>query len=162
MAFDAVRMREANFHQLWRDELTAFIEDQQNNGGEQQWEPRLNDQDVFNAVFSRRPDLAGCFDCEWNLQYHAHMNTRRICEAAENKNSPQSGDGESAASSLNCDASQQKGLFLCRKRPKVAHFMAGSYKRGGAVYYSQFWQSYESLDMDLIAEAINYETDNMQ
>jgi hypothetical protein len=74
------------------------------------------------------------------------MNARRVCE--------ESGEG-----GLNCGASRDKNLFVCRKRVKVAHFMAGSYKRGGGDYYSQFWQSYDLLDLGLVAEAINYETE---
>ena len=148
MAFDVNKLREFDFWRVWREELKLFMQDQEENGGEKQWEPRLNDQDVFNAVLSRKPEMGGVFDCSWNLQYHAYMNAKRVCE-------------EEGGGGVNCDKSEGLGLFVCRKRAKVAHFMAGSYKRGGGVYYSQFWQSYAGVDMELIAESINVDTEAM-
>jgi hypothetical protein len=32
------------------------------------WSPELNDQDVFNAVFTSHPQLVLPLPCEWNLQ----------------------------------------------------------------------------------------------
>jgi lipopolysaccharide biosynthesis glycosyltransferase len=137
MAFRSKAMVGAGWEDLWRSELEAFI-----RASEEGWAPRLNDQDVFNAVFSRRPELAANFDCSWNLQYHAFMNSARLC----------GGRG------LNCEESIVTDMFVCPKRPKVVHFMAGSYKQSSAQYYSQFWDSFRKLDMGLIREGLDFET----
>ncbi|GMH86008.1 hypothetical protein TrVE_jg10157 [Triparma verrucosa] len=129
MAFRSSKMKEQGWENFWRSALKSYIE----SSSEESWAPRLNDQDVFNAVFTVEPKLAGNFDCSWNLQYHAYMNTARICAEGE----------------LNCEESRRQNIFVCRKRPRVVHFMAGSYKSGG-LYYSAFWDSFKKMDLGLI------------
>ena len=82
------------------------------------WNPQLNDQDIFNAVFTMRPELVHVIDCRWQLQFHAFQEHRRLCDGAPFFNEYD----------FSCPASKQAGMFLCKKNPGVVHFMAQSYK----------------------------------
>ena len=141
MAFSSAALLDLDWESLWKDKLKIFIA----QSGDHPWAPKLNDQDVFNAVLSLEPRLAGNLDCSWNLQYHAFMNTQRLCSGSlQNK--------------FNCDASLSERMFSCPRRPKVVHFMSGSYKQNNGLFYSQFWDSYEKISMKMLSEPINFDT----
>jgi len=146
MAFDLVKIRLAyaassSWEGAWMNELREFVKVEKTNNNID-WTPRLNDQDVFNAVFSRRTDWLRIIPCKWNLQYHAAMNSARLC-------------GETDDGSIYCDKAKEKGIFLCKSRPSVVHFMAGSYKKvGRSFYYSIFWAAYEEMDLGMVGEGI--------
>ena len=135
MMFNISRMEAAGWEARWKGELRAFIE---SKGRE--WVPKLNDQDIFNAVISRNPQWAAPLPCEFNLQYHAYMNSRRICEA----------QGEA----LNCEAALQKGIFVCPRHPSVVHFMSQSYLGSDLSYYQSFWHAVAGMSPDLIRGAL--------
>lgn len=102
------------------------------------WNPQLNDQDIFNALFSVRPELIFTLPCQWNLQFHAFTEQMRVCD--------------SDISRANCDEARRLGMFLCRRRPAVLHFMASSYKSKMSIpsYYQEFYMAMAKLDAALL------------
>tara|TARA_B100000780_G_scaffold277936_2_gene249940 strand:+ start:858 stop:1169 length:312 start_codon:yes stop_codon:yes gene_type:complete len=77
-----------------------------------------------------RPELVYTIDCKWQLQFHAFQESRRLCDGASFFNEDES----------SCPASQKAGLFLCKKKPGLVHFMAQTYKTrtSGPSYYTEF------------------------
>ena len=57
------RMRGMDWEQRWRAAFRDWRASQPSD-----WAPRLNDQDIFNAVFTRWPAAVHALPCEWNLQ----------------------------------------------------------------------------------------------
>jgi len=135
MAFDKRRMIEVGWNALWRRTLREFIEIRKSMHGEEKWEPRLNDQDIYNAIFTLAPNLAGNFGCSWNWQYHAYMNVRRLCE----------GEWEG------CNDADKENMFLCKERPNVLHFMAGSYRQNERKFLSSMWDGFEGIQWEALA-----------
>ena len=43
------------------------------------WEAKQNDQDVFNAVMTLRPQWFRVLPCAWNVQFHARLNSVTKC-----------------------------------------------------------------------------------
>jgi hypothetical protein len=43
------------------------------------WSVKLNDQDIFNVVFALHPGMLRVLSCDWNVQYHARLNTMMAC-----------------------------------------------------------------------------------
>lgn len=112
------------------------------------WYPKLNDQDVFNAVFSIQPDAFRVLSCDWNVQIHARINTLIACSKGidfhwySNNGMPVRFEDIP----LNCVESERRKIFSCTKKAKILHFMAQSYKAFDAFqYYSHFWRTYEQL-----------------
>ena len=104
------------------------------------WNPQMNDQDIFNSVFKMHPELIYNLPCQWNIQFHAFQEQLRMC-----------GDD---TRNLECSEAKSEGMFLCRRKPSVVHFMAQSYKSSsnsvGKQYYSEFWNAMDSLNVDLL------------
>ena len=137
MAFDKKRMLEVGWEALWKAKLHEFIELRRSSHHEEDWEPNLNDQDIFNAIFTLSPELAGNFGCSWNWQYHAFMNVNRLCEreweVCEKATEP------------------KENMFLCKEKVKVVHFMAGSYRQNERKFLSSMWEGFEGIQWDAIA-----------
>ena len=87
--------------------------------------------------------------CEWNVQFHARINTIIECLPAANI----SGRNLTFAHiPLNCPQSELKKIFACNKKAKVLHFMAQSYKEYISeylLYYSSFWRSYNEMSWEI-------------
>ncbi len=130
MAFDIPAS--LSWSSIWTTAFDAYL-----STAPKDWIPRLNDQDVFNAVFTTSPELATPLPCAFNLQYHSYMNHRRLCP-----------------SGLSCDESVGAGMFLCDETPAVLHFMAGTYRGGDWGYYGGFWRAYEGLEWDVIVHSM--------
>ena len=134
MMFNISRMEAVGWEDRWRGELRAFI-DSKGRG----WVPKLNDQDIFNAVISRNPQWAAPLPCEWNLQYHAYMNARRICQGR---------------AELNCEAALQQGVFVCPRHPSLVHFMSQSYLGSDVSYYQSFWHAMAATSPGLLRDPL--------
>ena len=133
MLFNATRMQAVGWEALWRGEFAAFAAAQPPG-----WQPLLNDQDVFNAVFERRPDLCALLACRWNLQYAAHANAVRLC----------SKDGG------NCDALARESMFTCDAQPAIVHFNSQAYRRSAGEFYSGYWGATEKMSMGMVRRAL--------
>lgn len=46
---------------------------------------KLNDQDIFNVVFALHPGMLRVLSCDWNVQYHARLNTMMACYGEESE-----------------------------------------------------------------------------
>ena len=136
MMFNITRMKYRNWEIQWRNKFQEFRSTQPDA-----WYPKLNDQDVFNAILSTKPEWAYPLPCEWNLQYHAYMNAIRLC-------------GRDSGT-LNCKKLHAEKKFVCPKRPAVVHFMAQSYFNN-IEYYSTFWKTVELMPVSLIVDTIKY------
>lgn len=147
-------MGKAKWESRWKSEFKQYISSVENDARDphsehqKKWVPKLNDQDIFNAILTRQPQWLAFLSCEWNLQQHAFMNTNRLCAA----------DGVAVTggdnSGLNCDASLAEGMFVCPKSPAVVHFMSQSYLGGDPSYYGSFWSAISMLPMRLIREPL--------
>ena len=114
------------FEKLYYESLHDFLMIERETDPE--WNPQLNDQDIFNAMFTMRPELVHTIDCKWQLQFHAFQEHRRLC------------DGQSFFNKYDhsCPDSIKSNMFLCKKSPGIVHFMAQSYmtKTSGPSYVS--------------------------
>jgi len=179
MALNLKKMNEVDWNNLMPQLLRLYIEDVDGypsyapaeNGelGQSRWQPRLNDQDVFNAIFTQSPSLASSFNCDWNLQYHGYMNSGRVCQSSEV--SLPSNEASSSSYGYNCPNSLSSGMFVCTLPPKVVHFMAGSYRSAGPKgstsssltedgdeaeddYFVDFWEVYKKMSKRAIFSAL--------
>ena len=66
------RMKEIDWPSLF---VQTFIEYR----GGSNWKAQLNDQDIFNAVFTMLPQHLYILPCEWNVQLHARLNSILFC-----------------------------------------------------------------------------------
>jgi len=123
-----IKLLETPFNEVVTEALNEFLHIERETDPD--WNPQLNDQDIFNAVFTMRPELVYTIDCKWQLQFHAFQESRRLCDGASFFNEDES----------SCPASQKAGLFLCKKKPGLVHFMAQTYKTrtSGPSYYTEF------------------------
>jgi hypothetical protein len=114
------------FEQMYYESLTDFLMIERET--DPLWNPQLNDQDIFNAMFTMRPELVHTIDCKWQLQFHSFQEHRRLC------------DGQSFFNTYDysCPESIKSNMFLCKKSPGLVHFMAQSYmtKSSGPSYVS--------------------------
>jgi len=133
---DLKKMRQKQWQMTWHQNFRQFLENQGKG-----WSPTLNDQDVFNAVFSVSPQLLHILPCEWNLQYHAYMNSIRLC----------------GPESLNCEAALHQNVYVCPRHPKIVHFMAGSYN-ASPQFYNSFWKVYKDMPFFLIKESLSHDS----
>ena len=122
MAFNLSRMAKVGWESTWRSKLRRFVQGKgsesltpdQRGPSTSRWVPKLNDQDIFNAVLSLAPSTwSAVLPCEWNVQWFAHANSQRLCYS-----------GAAAASPLNCPVLLAEGMFHCPRSPAVVHFMA--------------------------------------
>ena len=96
-----------------------------------QWTAKLNDQDLLNVFYTHRPELLYVLPCEWNVQYHARLNTLLHCGSPvvkgllslESASLPSRGVTVDRVP-LNCAASRERRLYACPRRAKVLHYMA--------------------------------------
>ena len=145
MLFNLTTMWAAKWEDRWKGELIKYIQSSGSSNGEK-WVPKLNDQDIFNAILSRQPQWMAILSCEWNLQQHAFMNTNRLCSDRNLHNlAPDT-------STLNCASSIASEIFVCPKPPAVVHFMSQSYLTGDPSYYGSFWAAFAALPMRLVRE----------
>jgi hypothetical protein len=104
------------------------------------WNPQMNDQDIFNSIFSLNPELVYALPCQYNIQFHAFQEHLRMC-------------GMDNTNNIECDEAKNTGMFLCKRRPAIIHFMAQSYRDQGQLgksYYSGFWQAMKQLNPDML------------
>jgi len=119
------------------------------------WKVKLNDQDIFNVMFTTHPAMLKVLGCEWNVQFHARLNTFIQCyvEAWEKLQLVDSDMKPEGAWDvpLNCDRSRERNIFVCEKTARVLHYMAGSYSDGSEAgvgvmqYYHNAWSFYYNL-----------------
>ena len=49
------------------------------NASDKKWEAKQNDQDILNVVMELRPSWFRVLPCEWNVQFHARINSISKC-----------------------------------------------------------------------------------
>ena len=123
-----------NWESVWQNSFQEFLRSKPAG-----WYPQLNDQDVFNAVFTRAPytSLIRTIPCEWNLQYHAYLAQLRHCADAR----------------LNCPKLLEQGIFVCPRPPAVVHFMVLQFAQS-FTRTLQMFQSFAAACACLFAGAI--------
>ena len=155
------RMQRVDFLELARASIFSFRESIDTS-----WDAKLNDQDIFNVVFSMQPDLMKILPCEWNVQLHARINSLIYChldmpgrreyrnQPTANKVIPPFFDTNYRRLddvNLNCPELNRMKIFVCSKQAKVLHFMAGTYNNYNfMLYYSYYWDMYKALSWTLI------------
>ena len=129
------------WHSLIEKSLAKYIKMQANLDVEaESWNPQMNDQDVFNSIFSLHPEKVYALPCQYNIQFHAFQEHLRVC-------------GMDNTNNIECNAAKDAGMFLCRRKPAIVHFMAQSYRDTGEMgksYYSGFWQAMNDLNPDML------------
>ena len=138
------RMRATGWEARWRRAFGAWQREQPPS-----WSPRLNDQDVFNAVFAHEPGAVHALPCEWNLQYHAYMAQVRLCGGVGAGSG--AGAGADVDVDVNCGAALARGIFVCPRPPAIVHFMAQSYRTTTPSYYSEYWDAASKVPRALLA-----------
>ena len=132
------------------------------------WEAKLNDQDIFNALFSMYPQYMHILPCHWNIQIHARINSLIYC----NQNIPgrklfQSTMIDSSAYDyeffnqyerkisqvpLNCKESVKNNIFVCTQPAKILHFMAQTYRHYNFLdFYPNLWDNYSKMQWNSIS-----------
>jgi hypothetical protein len=87
MMFDLMKMRTLEWYEKilipnilsyseMKNKMKSFSGDVSSN---YIWNAKLNDQDIFNAFLSILPNYLHILPCEWNVQFHARINTAIIC-----------------------------------------------------------------------------------
>jgi hypothetical protein len=126
---------------------------------ESSWSASLNDQDVFNAFFAQYPGALYVLPCEWNVQYHARLNSFVACSAetvksllAKRADGTHSGSITANMVSLSCPESERRQIAVCSGKAKILHFMAQTYKVHSDFlqYYSDFWKTYSRLSWNIV------------
>lgn len=121
--------------------LNNYVDNYSDN--DMKWEPRLNDQDIFNVFFKSNGHILRILSCDWNIQLHARINTIIQC-----LDYPTNGDNTYRFSKIpkKCANSINNNIFVCEKQPKCVHFMAQSYIDYDFLeFYSGFWLNYKTL-----------------
>jgi hypothetical protein len=95
------RMDVLGWERAWRKAVASFLQ----RAGGRVWSPKLNDQDMFNLVFSWEDGSkwVHTLPCHWNMQYHAWLDQVRVC-----------GEGN-----VDCAEARRLRSSLCRARPGV-------------------------------------------
>lgn len=164
MLLDLQRLQKIDFLKLALDSIATF-----RASIDSSWDARLNDQDIYNVVFSLHPELVRILPCEWNVQLHARINSLIYChldmpgrrESLKEKplhgHPPsdylffQSNQRRLDDVDLNCAESRRKKIFVCPKKAKVLHFMSGTYNSYNfLLYYSFYWDMYKLLSWTLL------------
>lgn len=137
MLFNLTRIANMTFIDDIISNLTTYAGFKDKN-----WAPRLNDQDIFNVFFKYGSNLLRILPCEWNVQFHARLNT--IIQCLDFPNEDESYRFGSIPKT--CANSVNSNIFACEKQPKILHFMAQSYRDYSFLeFYSNFWSDYKSL-----------------
>jgi len=161
---DLAKLRALQWPTLWRAELRRWLSLRQQatdgaandgsgagSGGPAAaaapaWQPELNDQDVFNAVLTLRPELAYTIPCAWNLQYHAFMTSQRLCSSDE----PGAIGSDRSDRGPNCAAMVAERMFVCAARPAVVHYMTRSYLLKEPPYFTSHWAAMAATPLSLL------------
>jgi hypothetical protein len=143
MLFNLTRIGNITFINDVMDSLSAYADNNKNKNIK--WEPSLNDQDIFNVFFKSNSSLLRILPCEWNVQFHARLNTIIQCiDYASDNNSYRFSNIPKS-----CGNTVHSNIFVCEKQPKILHFMAQSYKDYDFFeFYSSFWSDYMSLSWE--------------
>ena len=158
MALNFRRMGEIDWSTYLVRELRRYISKHEG------WRPQLNDQDIFNALADSDGSIMHILPCEWNVQMHARINSIIYCASElflQSTNGEVPSDLMEFFSNtslsigdipLNCDESARRGVFVCERRARVLHFMAGSHSVDNAFmqYYAGFWRAYADLGWNLL------------
>ncbi len=148
MLFDLNKMNQFDFSA----KMVDFIKKYQLENAS--WKPKLNDQDIFNAALQDNHHYLKILPCEWNVQYHARINTLRLClplQWVKTSKSHKLKELTLQEIPLNCVISELNQIFSCESRAKVIHFMAQSYSKVVDIgFYDDFWDSYAKLYWSLI------------
>ena len=125
------------------------------NKKKNKWMAKLNDQDLFNVYFIYKPYALYILPCEWNVQFHARLNTFISCAAdtikpilTDRTDGPyKPGNVSASLVPLNCQSSLKKHVFVCTEPAKILHYMAQTYKVYSDVlqYYPNYWDMYVKL-----------------
>jgi hypothetical protein len=115
------------------------------------WSAKYNDQDIFNLLYTLHAYLFHILPCEWNIQYHARLNSIIYCNHYINWNTDNILHTLNEIP-LNCKESRQKHFFVCPREPKVLHYMASSYSVDGSylMYFNGYWNMYEKLNWNIL------------
>lgn len=168
MMLDLQRMQIVDFLSIVFKCISTF----RNSIDDWSWEAKLNDQDIFNVVFALMPKFVTILPCEWNVQLHARTNTLIYCHmdipgrrhfAVANHTIIRDGGSDHqffkdrnlkfADVSLNCPESIEKKIFVCTRKAKVLHFMAGTYMDYNFLsYYAFHWDMYKDLSWNIISK----------
>jgi len=124
------------------------------------WSASLNDQDVFNAFFSQHPGALYILPCEWNVQYHARLNSFIACSADVVKSRLAERDASGGTSGaitasmvpLSCPESDAREIAVCPGKAKILHYMAQTYTiySDFLQYYNGFWKTFAGLSWNII------------
>jgi len=154
MMLDLARMHTRGWEAMMYSALDSF-----RHTHSPSWQPKLNDQDVFNAVLTVHPQLFRPLPCEWNVQIHARINTMLACmdgilppDRALALEHFSSAAITVEAVPLNCEAAVQRQVFACERRAKILHFMAQAHSGDYSFlrYYAGFWEVFKSLSWQVL------------
>lgn len=128
------------------------------------WEPKLNDQDVFNALMLYQPQWFSILPCSWNIQFHARINSLLHCtpeilyqkQVWDAQNSSETDFFQTMGMTLediplSCENSRRHNIFVCEDRAKIIHYMAKSYRNNHQFhYYDGVWEFFEMLSWNFV------------
>jgi len=140
MLFNLTRIKNITFMENIIYSLNNYIDNYNDN--DMKWEPRLNDQDIFNVFFNANAHMLRILSCDWNVQFHSRLNTIIQCLDYTND------DNSYRFSKIpkKCPNSINNNIFICEQQPKCLHFMAQSYKDYNFLeFYSGFWSDFKSV-----------------
>ena len=143
MLFNLTRIGNMSYIDNIISNLTAYAD----NFKDMKWEPSLNDQDVFNVFFKYNGNMLRILPCEFNVQFHARLNTIIQClDYVNDDDEQQQKPTRFSNIPKSCTDSINANIFTCEQQPKVLHFMAQAYKDYNFFeFYSNFWNDHQDL-----------------
>ena len=140
MLFNLTRIANMSYIDNIISNLTAYAD----NYKDKKWEPSLNDQDVFNVFFKSNSNMLRILPCEFNVQFHARLNTIIQCLDYVNEEDQKANRFSNIPNS--CTDSINANIFTCEKQPIIIHFMAQSYRDYNFFeFFGNFWNDYREL-----------------